>query len=67
MTGGYDGYYLDSTERYDPSIGSWVKAGAKLPRPMSDLRAVNIDDRVLIFGNFLKMKNSYTEKHYVNE
>ena len=67
MTGGYDGYYLDSTELYDSSVGSWVIAGAKLPRPMSDLRAVNIDDRVLIFGKFSKMKNSYKEKHYVNE
>ena len=55
MTGGYDENYsfLDSTELYDPSVGSWVVAGAKLPRPMSDLKAINIDDRVLMFGNFL--------------
>ena len=59
VTGGYGSRYLDyniitslldSTEVYDPSVGSWVMAGAKLPGPMSDLRAVNIDDRVLIFG-----------------
>ena len=50
VTGGYDGQLLDSTEVYDPSVGSWVTNGAKLPRPMSDLRAINIDDRVLIFG-----------------
>ena len=56
MTGGYDENYsfLDSTELYDPSVGSWVVAGAKLPRPMFGLRAINIDDRVLMFGNFEK-------------
>ena len=61
VTGGYGSRYLDydistplldSTEVYDPSVGSWVITGAKLLRPMSDLRAVNIDDRVLIFGRF---------------
>ena len=55
MTGGYDGYYLDSTELYDPSVGIWVVSGAKLPRPMRSLSAINIDDRVLIFGRFLKI------------
>ena len=45
---------LESTEVYDPSVGSWVVAGAKLPRPMCCLRAINIDDRVLMFGNFEK-------------
>ena len=44
---------LESTEVYDPSVGSWVVAGAKLPRPMCCLRAIKIDDRVLMFGNFL--------------
>ena len=48
------GYFLDSTEVYDPSVGSWVVAGAKLPRPMARLKAINIDDRVLMFGNFEK-------------
>ena len=43
---------LDSTEVYYPGVGSWITIGAKLPTPMSDLRAVNIDDRVLIFGTF---------------
>ena len=53
MTGGYDENYsfLDSTELYDPSVGSWVVAGAKLPRPMSGQRAINILNKVLIFGN----------------
>ena len=49
VTGGYKGDRLDSTELYDPSVGSWT-AGARLPRPMSNLRAAYISDKVLIFG-----------------
>ena len=49
--GGWDGAeILDSTEFYDPSIGSW-STGAKLPQPMSGLKATNIKARVLLFGN----------------
>ena len=51
VTGGYGSGYLDSTELYEPSVGGWVIAGAKLPRPMISLKAINIDDRVLIFGS----------------
>ena len=60
VTGGYGSRYLDfdintplldSTEVYYPSVGSWVIAGAKLPRPMISLKAIYIDDRVLIFGS----------------
>ena len=51
VTGGYGSGYLDSTELYEPSVGSWVIARAKLPRPMISLKAINIDDRVLIFGS----------------
>ena len=43
-------YYLDSTEIWDPALKSW-KAGATLPRPMYGLKAANIDNQVLIFGN----------------
>ncbi len=50
VSGGYDGSYLDSTEIFDPSLRSW-RAGAALPSPMSGLRATNIDNRVLLFGN----------------
>ena len=42
---------LDTTETYDSNASSWVSSGAKLPRPMGGLRAANIDDRVLIFGD----------------
>ena len=50
MTGGDDGYFLDSTEVYDPSVGSWMMTRAKLPAPMQGLRATNIDGRILLFG-----------------
>ncbi len=54
VTGGDDGSMAgitDTTETFDPLVGSWVASGAKLPRPMLGLRAVNIDDRLQIFGN----------------
>ena len=55
VTGGWDGAeILDSTEMYDPSVGSWAN-GAKLPQPMSGLKATNINDRVLIFGRYLHL------------
>ena len=50
VSGGYGSDTLDSTEIFDPSLGSW-RAGAALPIPMYDLRATNIDNRVLLFGN----------------
>ena len=54
MFGGYAPgppyHYLDSSEKYDPILGSWTTTAAKLPQPMRGLRATNIDARVLIFG-----------------
>ena len=50
VSGGFDGSALVSTEIFDPSIGSW-RAGAALPSPREGLRATNIDNRVLLFGN----------------
>ena len=44
---------LDSTELYDPRVGIWKTIEAKLPLPTMGLRAVNIDDRILVFGNTL--------------
>ena len=50
VSGGYGGgSYLDSTEIYDPEVGSW-RAGAALPSKRVNLRAVNIDGRILFFG-----------------
>ena len=52
VTGGSGDSYvgLDSTEVYDPSVGSWTVTGARLPRTMFGLTATNIEDRILIFG-----------------
>ena len=52
VTGGSNdvGDNLNSTEVYDPVVGSWNVTEAELPIPMTNLRATNIDDRVLIFG-----------------
>ena len=50
VTGGFAGsYFLDSTEMFDPSLGSWAMK-AKLPQALEGLRATNINNRVLIFG-----------------
>ena len=63
VTGGYDRYFnhLDTTETYDPLLGSWVVSGASLPQPMEKLRAANINDRVLIFGNII-ISSPYSKK-----
>ena len=41
--------YLDSTEIFDPDLGTW-RSGAALPSPRDSLRAASIANRVLIFG-----------------
>ena len=50
VAGGYDdGYhYQDSTETFDPQVGSWTTARAKLPRPMSTKMA----EGNLLFGKY---------------
>ena len=45
--------YTDTTEIFDHNLGRWTTSGAKLPRPMGELKAVNIDGRVLIFGKYI--------------
>ena len=52
VTGGNgvgDGDKIDSTEIYDPDLGSW-RGGAALPSKRDGLMAANIDGRVLFFG-----------------
>ena len=50
VTGGVvDGDKIDSTEIYDPDLGSW-RGGAALPSKLEGLMAANIDGRVLFFG-----------------
>ena len=58
---------LDSTEIFDPSLGSW-RAGAALPHPMYNMRAANIDNRVLIFGMniLLAYYKIYVKAHITN-
>ena len=52
MTGGFGSEYLDSLETLDSEASSWVTSGAKLPQPLYSAAAANIDNRVLIFGNY---------------
>ena len=50
VSGGYTEFgYADSTEIFDPDLGSW-RAGASLPGPIGYLRSTTIDNRVLLFG-----------------
>ena len=50
VTGGVvDGDKIDSTEIYDPDLGSW-RGGAAMPSKLESLMAANIDGRVLFFG-----------------
>ena len=61
VTGGStDSGPTDSTEILDLKVGSWVNSAAKLPHKLSNLQAVNIDDRVLIFGKYI-----YAQLHSV--
>ena len=63
MTGGLrDDLILDSTELYDPNLGSWVVAEARLPTPGYGLRAANINDRILIFGDYIYNMTKYIRK-----
>ena len=47
--------WTDSTELYDPSLGSWRVTWARLPRPRYGLRAANIDNQILIFGKHIPL------------
>ena len=54
VTGGLTGSdYLDTTETFTSDEDTWTTTGARLPRPMYGLRAATIDDRILIFGNYI--------------
>ncbi len=62
VSGGYDGpNLLDSTEIFDPSLRSW-RAKAALPSPREGLKATNIDNRVLLFGN-----ENFTDIKYIGD
>ena len=63
VSGGRDGTFLDSTEIFDPSLGSW-RAGAALPSPVYGLRATSIDNRVLLFGNDFSLTFDKRDDYY---
>ena len=44
---------LDTTEMYDPSIGSWKMIDGKLQTPRTLLRMITLDKMVLAFGKIL--------------
>ena len=55
VTGGYDGdNYLDSTELLRPSSDWQEIISARLPRPMCCVRVNNVDNRVLLSGEWDK-------------
>ena len=49
VTGGYNNGYLSSTELLVETDSAWVLAG-NLPTPRYVLRAVNIDQKILVTG-----------------
>ena len=53
-----DGSELDSSEIFDPSLGSW-RAGAVLPSPRDSLKAATLDNRVYIFGISILLTFNY--------
>ena len=59
--------YLQSTEIYDPEVGSW-RAGAALPSKRNGPRAANIDGRILFFGinTLSRIEDSYKRPIYLH-
>ena len=60
VTGGYYAGTLDSTEIFDPNFGSWSDGSALPNFFMSTLRAITIDNRVLLFGIYTYYKDTNT-------
>ena len=50
---GIDYQPLASTEVYYPSAGEWREVPGALPRPMSGMRVVTLNNRVLLFGEII--------------
>ena len=62
VSGGMGAVRLDSTEIFDPDLGSW-SAGAALPMKygINGLKSATIDNRVFIFGKaFFAIYNCIT-------
>ena len=49
IAGGYDGSTLDSSEVYSYRDNVWTEGG-KMPDRMYGVRAVTVNNRVLLFG-----------------
>ena len=73
VTGGNDGYYiLDSTELLRPGSDWQQISSARLPRQMSGVRVITVDNRVLLFGEWrqlliLLLHLPYTDPCYRGE
>ena len=61
VTGGYDGIYkifngnnnyLDTTEILRPGSDWQEISSARLPRPMHGVGVINVDNRVILFGEW---------------
>ena len=63
VTGGLDDSRLDSTEILRPG-SVWQEITAKLPRPMFAVRMATVDNRVLLFGKWRKIKNAKSKTYY---
>ena len=54
VTGGHDGSArLSSTELLVETASAWVFTG-ELPSPLEGLRGANIDNKILVTGDYLK-------------
>ena len=53
VTGGYDSYYLDSTELLVPGSGSWRLAAGLLPRPMRDMSVARVANTLYLTGGIV--------------
>ena len=58
VTGGVDPntQLISSTEVYHPSDGEWREVPGALPRPMTSVGVVTLNNRFLLFGEIIILK-----------
>ena len=67
MSGGYDsGVYLSSTELLVETASAWVYTG-ELPSPRERLHGANIDNRILMTGNYCFLNILNQNRRYANK
>ena len=67
VTGGFGSDdQLDTTEIFAGDEDTWATSGARLPRPMYALSAATIDDRILIFGNYILFNTQQISQEHNN-